>query len=95
MMSLRKIVTPYFYFRTCIDALKGCRYFNTLYMASGYYQFEVAEEDGDKTAFVTKYGLFHFRIMPFELCNALETFSGSVSLVLMELSWKCVIAFLD
>ena len=86
---------PLLLLQDCIDELKGCRYFNTLYMASGYYQFEVAEEDGDKTAFVTKYGLFHFRIMPFGLCNALETFSGSVSLVLMELSWKCVIAFLD
>ena len=38
----------------CIDALEGCRYFTTLDMASGYYQLEAAEEDRDKTAFVTK-----------------------------------------
>ena len=79
----------------CIDALEGCRYFTTLDMASGYYQLDVAEEDRDKTAFVTKYGLFSFRIMPFGLCNAPTTFSGSISLVLRGLSWKCVIAFLD
>ena len=71
----------------CIDALEGCRYFTTLDMASGYYQLEVAEEDRDKTAFVTKYGLFSSRIMPFGSC--------SVSLVLRGLSWKSVIAFLD
>ena len=64
-------------------------------MVSGYYQLEVEEEDRDKTAFVTKYGLFSFRRMPFGLCNAPTTFSRSISLVLRGLSWKSVIAFLD
>ena len=54
----------------CIDALEGRRYFITLDMASGYYQLEVAEEDRDKTAFLTKYDMFSFRKMPFGLCNA-------------------------
>ena len=36
-----------------------------------------------------------FRRMPFGLCNAPATFSRSISLVLRELSWKNVIAFLD
>ena len=35
----------------CIDALEGCSYFTTLYMASGYYQLEVAEEDRDKSTY--------------------------------------------
>ena len=52
----------------CIDALEGYRYFTTLDMASGYYQLEVVEEDTDKTAFVTKYGLFSF--CSFGLCNS-------------------------
>ena len=79
----------------CIDALEGCRYFTNIDMASGYYQLEVAEEDRDKTAFVTKYGMFSFRVMSFGLCNAPATFSRSISLVLRGLSWKSVIAFLD
>ena len=33
--------------------------------------------------------------MPFGLCNAPAPFSRSVSVVLRELSWKSVIAFLD
>ena len=70
-------------------------YFTTLDLASGYYQLEGAEEDRDKTAFVTKYGVFSFRKMPYGLCNAPATSSRSVSLVLMRLSWKSVIAFLD
>ena len=64
-------------------------------MAAGHYQLEVAEEDRDKTVFVTKYGLFSFRRMPFGLCNAPAAFSRSISLVLRGLSWKSVIAFLD
>ena len=64
-------------------------------MASGYYQLEVAEEDRDITAFVTKYGLFCFCRMPYWLCNAPSTFSRSNSLVLREISWNSVIAFLD
>ena len=64
-------------------------------MASGYYQLEVADEDRDKTAFVTKYGLFSFSRMPFGLCNAPATFSRSISLVQMGLSWKSVTASLD
>ena len=79
----------------CIDALEGCRYFTTLNMTSGYYELEVAEENRDKTTFVTKYGLFSYRRMPFGLCNAPATFSRSISLVLRGLSWKSVIAFLD
>ena len=38
---------------------------------------------------------FFSRRMPFGLCNAPATFSGSISLVLRRLSWKSVIAFLD
>ena len=79
----------------CIDALEGCIYFTTLDMASGYYQLEVADEDRDTTVFVTKYGLFSFRRMPFGLYNAPATFSRTISLVLRGLSWKSVIAFLD
>ena len=64
-------------------------------MASGHYKLEAAEEDRDKTAFVTQYGLFSFRRMPFGLCKAPSTFSRSISLVLRALSWKSVISFLD
>ena len=47
--------------QVCIDALEGCTYFTTLDMSAGNYQLEVAEQDRDKTAFVTKYSLFSFR----------------------------------
>ena len=75
---------------TFMSGLKRCQYFSSLYMASGYYQLEVTEEDRDKTAFVIEYGLFSFSIMQFGLCNP---FSRSVSLVAREPCWKSVIYF--
>ena len=79
----------------CIDALAGCDYFSCLDMANGYYQLKMEEGDRDKTAFVTKYGMFLFNRMPFDLCNAPATFSRALALVLRGLSWDCVVSFLD
>ena len=56
---------PLLLLQDCIDALEGCQYFTTLDMASVYYQLDAAEEDRDKTAFITKYCIFlSFRRMP-------------------------------
>ena len=59
-LSRQKDCYPLHLRRDCKDALEGYQYCTTLDMASGYYQLEVAEEDRDKTAFVTKYGMFSF-----------------------------------
>ncbi|KRY22779.1 Transposon Ty3-G Gag-Pol polyprotein [Trichinella patagoniensis] len=57
-----------------LNALAGAKWFSTLYLASGYWQVEVAGRDREKTAFSTPLGLFQFRVMPFGLCNAPATF---------------------
>lgn len=55
----------------------------------------VKSEDRPKTAFITKYGLFHFTRMSFGLCNAPSTYARAMDLVLRGLNWKIVLAFLD
>ena len=79
----------------CLDSLAGSVYFSTLDMASGYYQIEIAPEDREKTAFITKYGLFHHTRMAFGLCNAPATFQRAMYLVLRGLTWREVLAYLD
>ena len=64
-------------------------------MCSGYYQIEIAEEDRHKTGFLTRYGLYQYKRMPFGLCNAPATFQRAMALVLRGLSWEQVLTYLD
>ena len=52
-----------------LDALRGSMYFSTLDLYSGYWQVEMDQRDIDKTAFVTRQGLFRFTVMPFGLSD--------------------------
>ena len=79
----------------CIDSLSGSKYLSSLDMASGYWQIEVEPEDREKTAFITRWGLFEHVRMPFGLCNAPSTFQRAMNLVLRGMTWKTVLAFLD
>ncbi len=69
-----------------LDALRGSQYFSTLDLYSGYLQVKMDSRDIDKTAFVTRQGLFHFTVMPFNLCNAPATFERLMELVLSGLN---------
>ena len=53
------------------------------------------EQDIDKTAFVTRQGLFQFTVMPFGLCNAPATFERLMELFLKDLNWKVCLIYLD
>ena len=63
------------------DALRGSKYFSTLYLASGYHQVSVAKEDKEKTAFVTLWGHYEYEVMPSELCNSPATFQSLMALI--------------
>ena len=45
---------------------------------SGYHNIGIAKEDCHKTTFVTKWGYFHYTLMPFGLNNAPAIFSHVV-----------------
>ena len=64
----------------CIDSLAGNKYMSTLDMASGYWQIERHPDDREKTAFITRFGLFEHRRMSFGLCNAPSTFQRAMNL---------------
>ena len=79
----------------CVDSLAGNKFMSTLDMASGYWQVRIKPEHSERTAFITKYGLYEFVRMPFGLCNAPSTFQRAMNLVLRGLTWKTALAFLD
>lgn len=57
-----------------LEWLGGVKSFAKLHLANGYWQVPVREEDREKTAVVTHWGLFEFISMPFGLKTAGATF---------------------
>ena len=55
-----------------LDALSRAKIFSILDATSGYWQIPLQEEDKQKTGFITREGLFQFKVMPFRLKNAPE-----------------------
>ena len=71
----------------CLDAFKGAACFAVLDLRSSFYQVPLAEEDRDKTAFITRRGQWRFRSLPMGLCNSLGTFQRLMDAVLRGLIW--------
>ena len=57
-----------------LDRLGPAKYISTLDLTRGYWQVPVQKESQPMTAFVTPFGLFQFRRMPFGLQGAPATF---------------------
>ncbi len=76
-----------------LSALGAKQVYTTLDLTSGYWQIPIAEEDKEKTAFVTHKGLFEFNVMPFGLCNAPATFQRYMDAVFAGLKWECCLVF--
>ena len=75
--------------------VQGSKYFSKIDLFSGYYQIRIAEEDREKTAFVTRYGSYEFLVLPMGLCNSPGTFMELMNYVFEKQLDKFVIVFLD
>ncbi|GBG87870.1 hypothetical protein CBR_g46170 [Chara braunii] len=78
-----------------LDRVQGCRYFSKIDLKSGYHQTAIRPEDQHKTAFQTRYGLYEFVVMPFDLCNAPGTFQHTMNRIFHDYLDKFVIVYLD
>ena len=80
----------------CLEALTGSKYFSTLDLAHGYYQYAIDARDVPKTAFrVGTSGLYEFTRMPMGLCNAPATFSRLMNHVLGNENFNSLLIYLD
>ena len=79
----------------CLDAFRGAAYFSALDLRSSFYQVPLADEDRDKTAFITRRGQFRFKCLPMGLCNSPGTFQRLMDLVLRGLTWSSVLVYID
>ena len=60
-----------------------------------YWQIRVKPKDQEKMAFITNYGIYEFKVMPFRLFNALATFQKTMNHVLRDIKDKFVLMYLD
>jgi len=78
-----------------LDALGGSSWYCTLDLRCGYHNVVIAEEDRDKTQFITRRGTFRWKKLPFALSTAPGTFQRLMDLVMCGLSYESVLIYLD
>ena len=77
------------------EQLSGSKFFSKIDLTSGYHQIAVQPEDRHKTAFITRYGLYEFTVLPFGLTSAPSTFQRAMNTLLRDLLDRGIIVYLD
>ena len=54
----------------------------------GYKQFLMDEEDVEKTAFITPWSVYHYRVMPFGLKNSNATYMRALAIIFHDIILK-------
>ena len=69
--------------------------FSCLDLEQGFHQVPIAEEDRDKTAFLTYSGKFRYTTMPMGLKNAPKSFQSMMDFILSGVKYKNCLCFID
>lgn len=77
------------------DTLGKAKIFSTLDMRAGFHQVPLEEESKELTAFTTKYGTYHYNMLPMGLVNSPATFQRLIDLCFRPLVNKCLAAYTD
>ena len=78
-----------------LDKLLRATCLSAIDLASGYHQVRLAPGDCKKAAFVSRYGLFEYTVLPLGLCNAPSTFQHLMNSVTHGFIDKFVLVYLD
>jgi len=77
------------------DRVQGAKIFTKIDLKWGYNLICIKEGDEWKTAFLTRYGLYEYLVMPFGLANTPATFQNMIIEVLRDLIDQGAAAYLD
>ena len=91
----KDVAYPIPHTQDCLDAVAGATLFPAMDITAAYHQILVAKEDIPKTAFITKYGLYEFKTMPFSLKTTPQTYQRLMELALSGLQWIACLIYLD
>jgi len=78
-----------------LDALAGSKYFSALDLLSSYWQVPLSPDAQEKAAFITRDGLWKWKVLPFGLTSAPATFQRLMKQVFSGLHWKTLLVYLD
>ena len=78
-----------------IDALSGAQFLSTSDVDRAYWQVGVTEADIEKLAFGVEGKIYECPVMPFGSMNAPATFQRLMDRVLMGLTWKQCLVYID
>ena len=78
-----------------INQLQGNSFYTKLDLKSGYLQIPILEQDQAKTAFVTREGLYQFKVLPAGLKNAPPLFQRIMNTVVVQGREHFCLVYLD
>ena len=78
-----------------LSRLANSQVFSTVDGSGAFHVVGMRKRDRSKTAFTTPWGLYHFKRMPFGLCNGPATYCRLVQLVLQGIPTHQAIPYLD
>ncbi|KAL5805914.1 hypothetical protein ACOSQ3_028818 [Xanthoceras sorbifolium] len=78
-----------------VDATVGHELLSFMDAFSGYNQILMHPNDQEKTAFVTKRGIFYYKVMPFGLKNVGATYQRLVNKMFREMLGMTIEVYID
>ena len=81
--------------RETLARLCATKFYSKFDIIATFNEIRIREDDEKKTVFLTRYDLFEYVVMSFELCNASETFQSFINATLREYLNDFCIAYLD
>ena len=76
-----------------IDSIGEAKFVTKIDLLKGYYQIELTDKAKVISAFITPFGLFQYKVMPFGMTNAPSTFQRLINEIIRDL--EGVFAYLD
>lgn len=86
---------PFSRIHECFDSFGELTVLSELDADSEFWQVEVENKNRDKTAFISRDGLYRFEHMPFGLRNASITFQRAMDIALLAVKWQFALGYFD